>query len=95
VWITQGDGHVSSIDPNTNAVTGTVKVGNGPGDPAIVGGDVWVPNVKDGTVSIVDPAAGTVRETLKVGAGPFVATEIDGDAWIPSWKGNDVWRVKP
>jgi YVTN family beta-propeller protein len=95
VWISRGDGKVSAIDPATNAVTATIPVGRNPGDPAVVGADVWVPSVAEGKVSIVDPATSAVRETLKVGAGPFVVTEIDGEAWIPSYKGRDVWRVRP
>jgi len=96
VWITQGlPSSVSRIDPATNSIVATIKVGNAPGDPAIVAGEVWIPNVKDNTVSIVDPATNAVEQTVKVGTGPFVVTEIDGEAWIPSWKGRDVWRIKP
>jgi YVTN family beta-propeller protein len=70
-------------------------VGTGPGDPAVVGGAVWVPNVRDNSISIVDPATNTVSETLTAGKGPFVVTEIDGEAWIPSFGGTDIWRVRP
>src|SRR5206468_838582 len=67
---------VSSIDPATNKVTATVEVGPQPGDPAVVGGDVWVPSVGGNSVAIVDPATATVRETLKVGKDPFAITAI-------------------
>jgi DNA-binding beta-propeller fold protein YncE len=84
------------IDPDSNTVTATVKIAGGPlGDPAVVGGRVWVPVIRQNRVAIVDPATNTVTGGLRVGSGPFVITEIGGDAWIPSWKGLDIYRIRP
>ena len=65
------------------------------GDPAVVGGKLWVPKIRENTIAVVDPATNAVDEHVKVGVGPFVVTEIAGEAWIPSWKGRDIWRVRP
>jgi DNA-binding beta-propeller fold protein YncE len=89
-------GGIARIDPTTNTVTATVPIAGGPlGDPAVVGGNVWVPVIRQNRVAIVDPATNTPAGSVKVGTGPFVVTEIAGDAWIPSWKGRDVYRVRP
>jgi len=94
VWVTTPTG-LSRIDPGTNSVTATVAISANLGDPAIVGGRVWVPRVRAGRIAIVDPASNAVARTVKVGAGPFVVTEIAGEAWVPSWRGRDVWRLRP
>jgi YVTN family beta-propeller protein len=95
VWITSG-GALTRIDPSTNAVVATITLPTMVlGDPAVVAGQLWVPEVRQNTLAIVDPATNRVTRTVKVGAGPFVVTEIGGDAWVPSWKGNDIWRLRP
>jgi virginiamycin B lyase len=95
VWVNTSGG-IARIDPATNAVSATVPVGGGPlGDPAVIGGMVWVPVIRANRVAIVDPATNAVTGGFKVGVGPFVVTEIAGEAWIPSWKGKDIYRVRP
>jgi streptogramin lyase len=94
VWITSPNGLVR-IDPATNQVAATVKLPTPLGDPAVVGGRVWVPEIRQNRVAIVDPATNQPAGTVKVGAGPFVVTEIAGEAWVPSWKGADIWRLRP
>ena len=95
VWITSPAG-LTRVDPATNQIAATVEVAAPAlGDPAVVAGDVWVPEIRQNAVAIVDPATNQVVRTVKVGAGPFVVTEIGGEAWVPSWKGADVWRLKP
>jgi hypothetical protein len=93
VWVTSKQG-LARIDPQTNAVTLTVPLKGNIGDPDVVGGKVWAPEINQNDVAIVDPADGSVTR-LKVGTGPFVITQIRGEAWIPSWKGTDIWRVRP
>jgi YVTN family beta-propeller protein len=96
VWITTRNGTLVRIDPATNAIAATVKLPSAAlGDPAVVGGKVWVPLVRANAVVLVDPATNTVVQTVKVGTGPFVVTEIGGEAWIPSWKGANIWRLRP
>jgi streptogramin lyase len=95
VWITSPNGLVR-IDPHTNTVAATIRI-TVPvlGDPAVVDGLVWVPEVGQNQIALVDPSTNRVSGTVKVGAGPFVVTEIGGDAWVPSWKGAAIWRLRP
>ena len=95
VWITSPAG-LTRIDPATNQIVATVKIpAQALGDPAVVGGRVWAPEIRENAIAIVDPATNQIAATIKVGAGPFVVTEIGGEAWVPSWKGSDVWRLRP
>jgi streptogramin lyase len=96
VWVTTTTG-VARIDPQTNAVVTTVVLPGAPalGDPDVVDGLVWVPQIRKNSIALVDPASNSVTQTVKAGLGPFVVTTIRGEAWVPSWKGKDIWRYKP
>jgi YVTN family beta-propeller protein len=96
VWVTTATG-VARIDPQTNAVVTDIAIAGAPavGDPDVVGGLLWVPQIRKNSIAVVDPATNTVVRTVKAGAGPFVVTAIRGEAWVPSWKGRDVWRFRP
>ena len=96
VWVTTPTG-LARIDPLTNTVTTAIPLPGAPylGDPDVVGGLVWVPQIRKNTIAVVDPATNTVARTVKAGTGPFVVTQIAGEAWVPSWKGHDIWRIKP
>ena len=85
------------IDPQTNTVTTTIPLPGAPylGDPDVVDGLVWVPQIRKNTIAVVDPATNALARTVKAGTGPFVVTQIAGEAWVPSWKGHDIWRIKP
>lgn len=96
IWVTSLNG-LLRIDPQTNTVTATIKLSGAPalGDPDVIDGKVWVPQIKKNTVAVIDPETNAVVQTVKTGVGPFVVTQIGGEAWIPSWKGHDIWRIKP
>jgi YVTN family beta-propeller protein len=94
IWVTNDSG-VTRIDPATNTVVATVDLRtNALGDPAVVGGMLWVPKIRENRVAVIDPATNAVAQYVKTGKGPFVVTEIAGEAWVPSWQGRDVWRFK-
>jgi streptogramin lyase len=96
VWVTTRAG-IARIDPQSNAVTKVVPLAGAPavGDPDVVNGQVWVPQIRKNSIAIVDPASNAVVRTIKAGVGPFVVTTIRGEAWVPSWKGSDIWRYTP
>ena len=96
VWVTTPTG-LARIDPASNAVVATIALPGAPylGDPDVVGGLVWVPQIRLNSIAVVDPATNAVVRTVKAGAGPFVVTQIAGQAWVPSWKGHDIWRISP
>jgi hypothetical protein len=96
VWVTTPSG-LTRIDPQSNSVAAAVALPGAPylGDPAVLSGMVWAPQIRMNAIAVVDPASNTVVKTVKTGVGPFVVTEINGDAWVPSWKGHDIWRIRP
>jgi streptogramin lyase len=96
VWVTTATG-IERIDPQSNTVVATVAVAGAPavGDPDVVDGQIWVPQIRKNSIAVVDPASNTVVRTVKAGVGPFVITAINGEAWVPSWKGHDIWRIRP
>jgi YVTN family beta-propeller protein len=95
IWVTAGSG-VTRIDPATDTVTGSVDLKTTAlGDPAVIGGMLWVPKIRENRIVVIDPATNAVAQTVKTGTGPFVVTEIGGEAWVPSWQGRDIWRFRP
>jgi DNA-binding beta-propeller fold protein YncE len=96
VWVTTTTG-IARIDPQSNAVAATIPLAGAPavGDPDVVDGQVWVPQIRKNSIAVVDPSSNTVTRTIKAGVGPFVITTIRGEAWVPSWKGSDIWRYTP
>jgi YVTN family beta-propeller protein len=96
VWVTTPTG-VARINPQSNSVDAMIPLAGAPylGDPDVVNGRVWVPQIRKNSIALVDPATNTVTQTVKAGVGPFVVTTIRGEAWVPSWKGRDIWRFKP
>ena len=56
VWVTTATG-VARIDPQTNAVVTNVAIAGSPalGDPDVIGGKVWVPQIRKNSIAVVDP----------------------------------------
>jgi YVTN family beta-propeller protein len=96
VWVTTPAG-LARIDPATNAVVATISLASAPylGDPDVLNGLVWVPQIRQSSIAVIDPASNTVVRTIPTGPGPFVVTAIAGNAWVPSWHGSDVRRFAP
>jgi YVTN family beta-propeller protein len=96
IWIAASDDELIRLDPATNGVVATVKLGKGAqqGDVA-PDGTIWVPNLQSNTISVVDPATNAVVRTVKTGAGPFVVRKGFGDLWVGSFRGSDLWRIRP
>ena len=97
VWVASvSTGTVHRIDPATNRVIATVKVGSQPVDGAIApDGTVWIPNRGSNTASLIDGRTNRLRGTVRVGTRPFVISEAFGHMWVPSWGGTDVRRFRP
>jgi hypothetical protein len=94
LWVTTPTG-VARVDPESGEVVATIPIAGPLGDPAVIDGEVWVPQIRRNRIVVVDAVSNVVTRSVKTGRGPFVVTEIGGDAWIPSWQGNDVWRISP
>ena len=85
---------MSRIDPATNTVVATTKVGACPSDGARgPDGLEWIPNLRDGTISRIDPATNTVVDTFPVTGSPFVVRSAFGDMWVDDFQGQQEWRI--
>lgn len=94
VWVATGTSIVR-VDPETNSMVATIPIDGPLGDPDVIDGLVWVPQIRKNRIALVDPARNAVARYVKAGQGPFVVTQIAGEAWVPSWKGRDIWRYRP
>jgi len=82
VWVANyGSSTVSRIDPRTNRVVGTVRVGPAPCGLAAGAGSIWVDGYGSGTVERIDPKR--MRRVAAIAAGPSV--------WDVAFDGRHVW----
>jgi YVTN family beta-propeller protein len=85
---------VSVIDTETNKVTATIPVGNGPLGAAVIpnGRKVYVTNTGSDTVSVIDTAKNKLTATIPVGNEPFgVAMTPDGKkVYVTNFRSNNV-----
>jgi YVTN family beta-propeller protein len=82
VWvIVAGDAKVWRIDPRTNAVTDTIRLGEEPSGIAFGAGAVWVSNPSSGTVSKIDPTLDRVVATVRIGHVPAGIAVAHGRVW--------------
>jgi YVTN family beta-propeller protein len=79
VWITEGAGTVSRIDPNRNKVVARVKVGGADVCCIAFGeGDVWVSDFGRDTVSRIDAKTNSVVDRIPVAPAPHGLAVADG-----------------
>lgn len=82
VWVVNGGGTVSRIDPTTNAVVADIEVGAGAFGVRTGDGAVWVTNLQDGTLTRIDPATDTVAAVIAVGTLPIGLAVTPGAVWV-------------
>ena len=73
--------NVAVVDTQTNAVIGTIPVGNEPVGVAVTpnGGTVYITNYQSGTISAIDTATNSVIATITGLGDPFgIAVSPDG-----------------
>jgi YVTN family beta-propeller protein len=90
-------GQVYVIDLNTNSITGSIPVGQGPEKMIKLGNYVYVCNSGgwslDNTVSVIDIATSSVVATIIVGDRPMdVVADMQGYVWVMC-SGNDSWMT--
>lgn len=74
------------IDPATNRVVSSTRVGRGPDRIASTANAIWVANVEDRTVARVDLAT---KEVRVVGGAPVardLTSALNGDVWLSSFE---------
>jgi YVTN family beta-propeller protein len=100
VWVPNTRaGTLSRVDPATNRVVATVKLGTGPRfqgylDSAVLaGGSVWVARDVGGEVDRVDPATNRVAARIKVESRPGGLAAGGGYVWAFHFEGDTVTRI--
>lgn len=83
------------IDPATNRVVSSTRVGRGPDSIASSADAIWVANVEDRTVSRISLAT---REVRVIGGAPVahaLASGSNGDIWLSSFEEPVVTMIAP
>ena len=95
VWVaTSGDGRAWRIDGDTNAATGSVRVGGTPRDIATDGERLFVTDREGDRVVEIDPQAEAGRQAANtVEDGPLSVAVDDRDLWVTRFDGGDVARI--
>jgi len=75
-------GTVTRINPDTNSITTTIKVGHDPSAIATSDGAVWVTNTTDHTISRIDAHTNKVTTTIPIGNPPQGITLSKGTVWV-------------
>ncbi len=89
LWVTSTErGTVARVDPHTNLVVETIKVGPSPRFVAAGSGAVWTLNQGDGSVSRIDAKTNKVAATIDVGVpGPGGDIAIgEGSVWVTAFE---------
>ena len=95
VWVaTDGGGTVSRIDPATNRVTRSVRVGRSACTLAVGAGAVWTVRYDADELVRVDSATWQVRR-LEVGKTPVDVLVAAGSVWVTNWDDRTLARVDP
>ena len=95
LWVSSETGKVYRVDPASLTLKATVTVGANPLASAVIGGELWVPNIDADTVSVLDTVASSVRRTIDVGKSPIAVASAAGAAWVSSEEEGDLWRLSP
>ena len=93
------DDFITIINLDTNTITGTISVGEGPEDMLVKGSKIYV-NLQGGhsqnnKVEVIDTTTNTVSSTINVGDVPnSIIKDNTGAIWIlcggkPSWTGSE------
>jgi ABC-type transport system substrate-binding protein/class 3 adenylate cyclase/streptogramin lyase len=101
VWVTDGAGRVSKIDPRYDRVTLTRSPGGsgsffgGSVRPTIAAfGSIWIVH-PDGFVSRIDPRSGRTRGAVGVGNLPSAIAAGAGSVWVTNSADGTVTRIDP
>ena len=95
VWmVTDENGSLVRIDPDTNAVVAEVTIPNGASAIAVSGDALWILSKSKSVVSRVNGYTNVVEETVKVGASPLAVTAGEGSIWVLNGDGS-VSRIDP
>ena len=82
VWVvTDKDGTLARIDPDTGTVRQTVRVPAGSYNPRFYEGRIWVTRADGAEITAVDALTGAVLGTTRTGPGPRFLASGAGSIW--------------
>jgi virginiamycin B lyase len=94
VWlVTDKEGTLARIDPETGAVRQIVKVPAGSYNPRFHAGQVWVTRADGAEITAVDASSGAVLGTTKTGPGPRFLTSGAGSIWTLNQGDGSLTRI--
>jgi YVTN family beta-propeller protein len=83
------------IDPKTNALAATIRLGPNPSAVAVGAGAVWVTNRDTGTISRIDARTNAVTKTAVAGSDPTGLAVGDGVVWTANSEDWTLVQVDP
>ncbi len=86
---------VARIDPSTNRVVDTIRVGTGPTLVVAAPEAVWVTNFDDKTLSRIDPGSGKEVKRIAAGGAPTGLAAGAGAIWVTHSYDGTLSRVDP
>jgi YVTN family beta-propeller protein len=93
--ITVSPNSVAIIDPKTNNIIGSIRVGSRP-DAVVIGREsVWVANLDDRTLTQIDPQQRTVERRIALNATPTSLAFGFGAVWVAHGLLGTVSRIAP
>ena len=105
LWVMMsGENSVARVDPNTNAIEATTRIGAElDWLRAIAAGEgaVWVTSragsdsETQGKLWRVDPASGRVTTAIRVGRSPLGVAVGEGSVWVANYEDGTVSRIDP
>jgi virginiamycin B lyase len=94
VWlITDRQGSLARIDPDTGAVRQTIRVPAGSYNPRFHAGRIWVTRAEGDGITAIDAASGTVLGATKTGPGPRFLTSGAGSIWTLNQGDGSLTRI--
>lgn len=93
--LTLGPNTIVRIDPKTNEIVQSVRVGRLPGAIAATAEHVWVVNERDGTVSRVTAETGATQTIGRLPSVGFLTLDGRGNVYASGWDAPFVWQIDP
>ncbi len=94
VWlVTDREGSLVRIDPDTGAIRQTVRIPAGSYNPRFSDGQIWITRAEGAEVTVVDAVTGTVRGTVATGPGPRFLSAGAGSIWTLNQGDGSLTRI--
>jgi DNA-binding SARP family transcriptional activator/DNA-binding beta-propeller fold protein YncE len=90
-----GPNTIVRIDPDTNKIVESIRVGRLPGAIAATHDHVWVVNERDGTLSRVTRATGASETIGRIPSVGFLTLDERGNVYASGWDAPFVWQIDP